>query len=326
MKRSFEEIFISTFHNKVSFDEFLTLDIESEFKKIPLQKRTVYAPSSKLKQIHRFLNHAVFEYAEFNKDVVFSYRKGESTRAAVEKHANNRVFYQADIKDFFGSLKKENILHTIEAQLENTPVLDIVDYRDRLLDFTVVDDHIPAGFATSPILSNLCLFEFDNALENICKKEELTYTRYADDIIISSQTDAFLPEIEEKIQKLLSNKVNPEIFLNLAKRKVQLQGQRIKILGFNILPNGIVTIPNKDKKNVETMLHFFINDEEKFKDYVSKNIKPNSDGESSLRDIGISSLSGKLISLNSMDKNYISKLKKKYGNTVIDMFIRKSVK
>ena len=92
------------------------------------------------------------------------------------------------------------------------------------------------------------------------------------------------------------------------------------------MPNGIVTIPNKDKKSVETMLHFFINDEEKFKDYVSKNIKSNSDGESSLRDIGISSLSGKLISLNSMDKNYISKLKKKYGNTVIDIFIRKSVK
>lgn len=44
-----------------------------------------------------------------------------------------------------------------------------------------------------------------------------------------------------------------------------------------------------------------------------------------IRERALGTLSGKLIAFNSMDKQYVSKLRRKYGNTVVDMFIRKSV-
>jgi len=130
------------------------------------------------------------------------------------------------------------------------------------------------------------------------------------------------------IEGLLKEKINSVISLNTAKTKIHKKGHNFKLLGFSILPNGIVTIPSADKKLVESMLYFFLVDQSKFENYVESALKPKLTelGDKSFREYGIRSLSGKLIAFNSMDKKYISKLRTKYGNTLIDMFIRKSVK
>jgi len=190
-----KEIFISTFHDKMSFDDFLALEIREEYELVNLKKRTVFAPSAKLKKVHRFLNSTIFEYADFNKDVVFSYRKGCSTRDAVENHANNSIFFQTDISNFYGNIGLKNVIKTLSEQLTDIPVSDVDEYLGHILNLIVVDNQIPAGFSTSPLLSNICLFNFDNALFSYCKSNDLTYTRYSDDLIISSKNEKFTSNI-----------------------------------------------------------------------------------------------------------------------------------
>lgn len=327
-KRSLKEIFVSTFHDKLKFEDFLELDINGEFEKIPLKKRTVYAPTSKLKQIHRFLNNTVLEFADYNADVVFSYRKGVSTRDAVEKHSQNNFFFQTDLSNFYGNIHKVDVQNALTNQLKNTPVSDIQNYIDRILELVVVDDHIPAGFSTSPLLSNICLFKFDNELSKYCHENELTYTRYSDDLIISGATNNFINEIEPVINRLLEKCINTEISINSTKTKLHKKGHNFKLLGFNILPNGVVTIPSADKKEVELLLYFYLTDNDKFENYFKKSLaeKELESDNKPIREHAIGTLSGKMIAFNSMDKQYVSKLRRKYGNTVIDMFIRKSVK
>ena len=312
----------------MTFDEFIAFEVTNEYKLINLKKRAVYAPSAKLKQVHRFLNSTILEYADFNKDVVFSYRKGFSTRNAVEKHANNSFFFQTDISNFYGNIHQENVIHSLSEQLTHIPISDIEDYLEKIIKLVVVDNHIPAGFSTSPLLSNICLFHFDNALLNYCQDNSLIYTRYSDDLIISGKSEDFTSKISPVIEGLLKEKINSVISLNTAKTKIHKKGHNFKLLGFSILPNGIVTIPSADKKLVESMLYFFLVDQSKFENYVESALKPKLTelGDKSFREYGIRSLSGKLIAFNSMDKKYISKLRTKYGNTLIDMFIRKSVK
>ncbi len=328
-KRPLNDIFISTFHDKMSFNEFLTLNVSDEFKRIQLNKREVYAPSSKLKAIHRFINKTIFEYADYNRDVVYSYRKGVSTRDAIEKHSASNYFFQTDISNFYNNVRLENIYKSLRCQLNNTPVLDIENYIDNIVNLVVVDDRLPTGFGTSPLLSNICLFDFDNALLKYCKDNFLIYTRYSDDIIVSGSDDGFEVEIENVVSNYLNHFVNEKIKINSAKTKFHKKGHSFKLLGFSILPNGIVTIPSSDKKEVESLIYFYLTNNEKFEDLfkkISSNNKiENSEGKP-IRELAISSLSGKLISFNAMDKGYISKLRKKYGNTIIDMFIRKAVK
>ncbi|WP_348731311.1 reverse transcriptase family protein [Rheinheimera texasensis] len=328
VKRSLEEIFISTFHEKMSFAEFLKLDVKSEFHKIVKSKRTIYAPSPKLKQIHRFINKTILEFADYNLDVVYSYRKGVSIRDAVEKHAKNDFFFQTDLSNFYGNIHSDNVKSCLSKQLSNVLISDIDCYVGRIEELTVIDNHIPAGFSTSPLLSNICLFDFDNALLKNCEENNLTYTRYSDDIIISGSDVDFAHDIENTINNHLATYVNNDIKLNKLKTKFNKKGHDFKILGFNILPNGIVTIPSTDKKEVESLLYFYLTNRDKFENYFqvlanNKNLDLN---EKSLQEYATGTLSGKLIAFNAMDKSYISKLRRKYGNTVIDMFIRKSVK
>ncbi|MBL1384973.1 MAG: RNA-directed DNA polymerase [Colwellia sp.] len=327
-KRSLREIFISTFHEKMSFQDFIQLDVGSEFQKFNLKRRTLYAPSPKLKQIHRFLNNTIFEFADYNTDVVFSYRKGVNIRDAVEKHSDNNFFFQTDLSNFYSNIHESDVSRALSNQLTNTPVSDIEKYIDKVIELVVFDDHIPAGFSTSPILSNICLFEFDNQLNKYCNEHNLTYTRYSDDLIISSKADHFSEDIESVVSNLLSEYINAGIIINKLKTKLHKKGHNFKLLGFNVLPNGVVTIPSVDKKEIETLLYFYLTDSNKFENYFQSTFCNTETelGEKSLRELAIGKLSGKLIAFNSMDKQYVSKLRRKYGNTMIDMFIRKSVK
>ncbi|MCI1033312.1 reverse transcriptase family protein [Raoultella terrigena] len=325
--RTLEEVFTSIFHDKLKFKEFLELNITKEYEVFEVKGRRLYSPTKKLKQIHRFINGSIFEYAEYNKNVVFSYLKGVSIRDAIEKHALNQYFYQTDIRDFFGSINGENINHSLSSQLDNTPISDISDYINLIYNIVVIDQKLPVGFSTSPILSNICLFNFDNELEKICISNNMTYTRYSDDIIISSGNEINELETTSIIQSLLFNFVNNEFIVNDKKTKTYKKGSGNSLLGFNILPNGYVTIPSKDKKEVEILLHFYLTSPKSFEDYIIKNIVnryKNQEGKS-IDEIGKSFLSGKLIGINAMDKKYLTKLRGKYGNTLIEMFLRKTV-
>ncbi len=327
-KRNLNDIFVSTFHDKFTFSEFVNIDIESEYKRIKTSSRDLYSPSEKLKKIHKFISGCILEYVNFNKNVVFSYRKGFNTLDAVKKHSSQNFFFQTDINKFFKSIDGKVIRKVLSNQMNNVPVSDIDNYKDLLFKLLIVDNQIPVGFSTSPSLSNMCLFNFDNELESYCVNNGLTYTRYSDDIIISSDVEAPLLKLENIITNLLSDYVGENVTLNKNKTRIQKKHQKAKLLGFVILPNSIVTIPRKDKNIVETLLHLFIYQSDKIDDYIFNKLKiVNKNGEQkSARELGIAKLTGKLIAINSMDKMYLSKLKRKYGNTVVDLFIRKSVK
>ncbi|MGD8121795.1 reverse transcriptase family protein [Vibrio sp. TRT 2004] len=305
----------------------MSINICDEYSISMFKKREVYSPSDKLKKIQRFINTSILDYADYNREVVYSYIKGKSARDAVEVHSKNQYFFQTDIYNFFGSISANNVKNSLARQLANVPISDINNYVDFLFNLLVIDDKLPIGFSTSPMLSNICLRDFDYALNEFCRRKKYTYTRYSDDILISSNSQFCIDELSKHIQTLLFENVNKYITLNKAKTKVHTKGERFKILGYNILINNEITISSKDKKEAEILLHFYLNDLDKFDNYVVNNIAPrfNQSGEKSIREIGTSSLSGRLIGINAMDKKYLTKLRRKYGNTLIDMFLRKTV-
>lgn len=327
-QRSLQDTFNSIFHDQMSFEEFLTLDISKEYRIVSRKKRTVFVPSNRLKKIHRFLNQVILQHVSFNENVVYSYRKKYTARDAIVKHAKSNIFFKTDIHNFFGNIQKQNVQNILDSRLYDVPLTDIEQYKENIAKLVVVDNQLPAGFATSPLLSNICLQDFDNALENYCSENNLIYTRYSDDLIVSGNEQEFTSQILGEVSQLLNEKVNPIISLNPSKTKIYKKGQNFKIMGFIILPNGIVTIPSADKKYIESMLYFFLTDQDKFTDTYkgNRNSKHIQSEQRSLRELAIASLSGKIIALNSMDKNYVVKLRSKYGNTLIDMFLRKSVK
>ena len=305
----FEKAFDSTFHHNFDFNDFLFLDTTKEYKSFYINKRLILNPSSKLKKYLRFLNNFVFEFADINTDVVFSYRKGKNAFFAVEKHAQNQYFFQTDIKNLFNHITSLDVKKILENNLNNTPISDIIDYQSQLLKLITVNNNLPVGFSTSPAISNTCLYNFDLALEEYCLKNEIIYTRYSDDLILSSNNKAALNDVHNIISEQLQLLFSDKIQINPKKTKYTHKGNKIKLLGMVILPSGKITIDKQRKQQLEVLLHFYINDKDKFSDYLNTNYNGNP-----------YSISGQLNYINTIDKLYLNKLRKKYGNFVIDTF------
>ena len=306
-------LFDAMHHGKYDFNDFLHLDTTQSYTVLQLKHRTLYSPHRKLKAYLVFLNAFLFEYLDINHRVVYSYRKGVNPHETALPHAQSRAFLQTDLNNFFGSISRDIIASTVLSQHANIPISDLNSYIDRILDMTTIDNVLPLGFPTSPIISNVCLTKFDNELEGYCTDSDLVYTRYADDIVISGKSRDALLEAEEKIQTLLSQHYSGKLTVNRTKRKLTTIGRKIRIMGMVILPNGQITIDMELKKHIEVLLHYYIRDRNKFSDKCNGDI-----------DTGLRKLSGYINYINSADKPYLNKLRRKFGATVLDSFLHRS--
>lgn len=327
-KLSLEKAFNIAFFEKDSFSNFLSFDINSGFVKSEYNERVIYQPSPKLREYHKFINEFILSHLRVNYEVVFSYRKGCNAYNAVSLHSSSLIFFNTDIKNFFPSVDRKFASEIIFNNIDNIPISDLNIFHERILDFIIVDDILPIGFSTSPSFSNASLYDFDNALQEYCIGKGFLYTRYSDDMIISSsKISKDFENIFTETSSILESTHGSRFSLNRTKTKVVRKGNKVKMLGMVILPSGKVSVDIKIKKKVEHLIHFFSTDKEKFKNAILSENKNKMDGfsESEIINSGVSTVSGLLNHINTIDKEYLNKLRRKYGNVIIDMFFRNSV-
>lgn len=314
-KRPLEQLFFAMFREKQKFSDFLEVDVNSAYTKKDYDGRVVYSPDKLLKQYLGFLSRVLFDRLPVESDVVFSYRKGVNVVNAVEKHSGNRYFLQADIENFFGSISRSTIRKSILSALDTCPISDIEQWLERILSMVTVNDVLPPGYPTSPSISNACLYNFDKKFLEWCEKNNFIYSRYADDLIISGGGEDEMHLIAPKIIELLNSEFEGQIRLNNEKTKFLRPGEKVRILGVAILPNGKVSVDGRLKKQSETAMYCLLNDKEKFISFLKE-----SDFDKALK-----KFSGQLNYINTVDPSFLDKLRRKYGATAVDRVIHVSV-
>lgn len=316
-KKTLSQLFEAMYHGKYNFDEFMSEPLQKLYRSTEIgpssYRRQVLIPSKKLKIFHSFLNLVIVEFLPLNENVVFSYRKGFGVYDAVSRHAKSKYFFQTDVSSFFSSLKGELIYKAIMDGAESCPVADILKNLPRILELICIDNALPVGFPCSAPMSNAALYTFDNKLEEYCKSRELIYTRYSDDIVISciSNKEA-LNEIGSTVQEMMHLYGSPGLHLNRSKSKYFQVGGKIKILGLMILPNGKVTVDSKLKREIEALLHSHSLGRDAFLAALPAD-----------EDHGIARITGCLNYINSVDKDYLEKLRRKFGATVVDTLLHR---
>lgn len=300
--RTLEQAFNAKFHDTLGYNEFCSLDIENEITNLEIGLRDVFKTSPKLKDYLRFIDKVIFEHLQKHTNAAHAYVKEKSALTAVSAHSENKFFFTTDIENFFPNITAEDINNLLIRDSLLVPISDFSEFIPKLVELTTYKGSIPIGFPTSPKLSNAFMFEFDTALYKYCSEQSLTYTRYSDDIIVSANSHKLLDELEVRIQELLCQYASPRLILKEDKTRKKHIGKRVKILGMVIMPNGNITIDSKYKKTLESLLHFYINDEERFKDLLKRELRGKKQ-----------SLFGLLHYAKSIDPDYIRKLQKKYG-------------
>ncbi len=301
-KRTFEEAFNAVFHDKSEFTDFLSLDLEKEIKSFEIDSRTVFRASDKLKKYLRFIDRVILRSLAKDEDVAHAFVKGKSTLTAVKAHIRNKYFFLTDIREFYSNIETDDVRRILKRDIELLPISDIEHYIELIVNMATVDGSLPIGFPTSPQLSNAFLYEFDRAVKAFCSSHSLTYTRYADDVIISGQTFNELSDLRNVVQKLLKTHASSKLSLKESKTHITQLGNKVKILGLVILPNGRVTIDTKYKNDIESLLHFYLTNKEKYNNLLAKKFRGDE-----------RSLFGVLHYANSIDPAYLDKLQRKYG-------------
>ncbi len=157
--------------------------------------RTIYEPNSLLKHIQKKIlinilnNKTISKYAK-------AYHKGISLKDNAIPHANKKIILKLDIKNFFESITFANIYNSC-FQIEYFPKsVGIL-----LTTLCTYDNHLTQGSPTSAYISNLVMKEFDEELGIWCEENNISYTRYSDDMTFSGN---FNPsDIIVKVRKML---------------------------------------------------------------------------------------------------------------------------
>ncbi|ECD3658127.1 MULTISPECIES: reverse transcriptase domain-containing protein [Enterobacteriaceae] len=314
MSIKIKEIFDIYFNNTMDFVDFFSLNKMDYLETKTFRGREIVAYKegfNKLRLLHRFLNEAIFNRVKIIDDVVFSYRKKVNVFDCVYPHRLNPFIFKTDIKSFFPSFTRIFIQSKLENIFKEFIISDINEYLPKIVDLVSYNDCLPVGFSTSPSLSNILFSDADKKLKEFSASNEYIYTRYSDDLIISSEKEIHKNEIFSSIQQIINSECETFV-LNFDKTKLLKKGGVRKIMGVSILPDGHISVDKAIKNNIETKLH-----------YISKLNNVNSQ-DPELMEVK-RYLSGMINYISTIDEAYINKLKRKYGSTIVEMFLRKSL-
>ncbi|TBM18442.1 RNA-directed DNA polymerase [Hafnia paralvei] len=261
--------------------------------------RTIYHPSSKMKLIQYWLINRVLTNLPVH-DAAYAFIKDRSIKHNALRHATtkNKYYVKIDLKDFFPSIKYNDFEHAFKT------------YRDRIdfpnnLDTEVLflikgacfipDLSLPIGFPTSPIIANFVAREFDEKLTvklNSIDRLNATYTRYADDIIISTGKKGCSKQIINAVKSTLKD-IKPNFKINLKKVKIcSASGGSIIVTGLKVCNDFHITLHKKTKDKVRLLLSLLAKDKLKIEDY--------------------NKLSGYIAYTKSIDPHFYTKLNRRY--------------
>lgn len=179
------------------------------------------APKWELKIVQKILKKYLYEnYSKSSiSENATAYLKGKDISYNVDRHQGNSYFFTTDFENFFPSIQKDSVLNILAKILHQ----ESDESREYIYNIIFYQGKLQYGFPTSPIISNLIMKEFDNELQEKLKtkysEKVPEYTRYSDDITISSKYKIEKYEILEEIDNLISSSY---MYLKINKKKTRV--------------------------------------------------------------------------------------------------------
>jgi len=259
--------------------------------------RTIEHPAREIKLIQRWLVHNYLARLPVH-DAVFSYRKGINIAMHANIHRKNRYLLRTDFKEFFPSIKANDIrvllgthAETCGFQFSGTDIEDIINLVCRYGRLTI-------GAPSSPILSNAILFELDTKMSDISGGLAVRYTRYADDMYFSTNATQTLSRVYEQLVTIISQFSSPALSLN-ENKTVFSSGKSIRrVTGVTITSDHKLSLGRDKKRYIRSLVYRFT--------------------EKKLNNLDKSFLRGYLAYAQSIEPAFVDRLEQKYGKDAID--------
>ncbi len=199
------------------------------------KKRIVYIYNEDEVQVLKYIAYLLYDYDYLFSKNLYSFRKSIGVKNAINsliytKNINNMYGYKVDIKNYFNSINKDillsNLVNDIEPDLYNL-ISELLNnkciYNNEIIN---EDMGVIAGSPISAFLANYYLKNIDNYFWN----EKVFYIRYADDIIIFTNTYEELIKYKNELNNYL---VKYKLSINKDKEYYYNPGDTFEFLGFS---------------------------------------------------------------------------------------------
>jgi len=270
------------------------------------QKRVILQPSKKLKTIQYWLIINIFKKLNVH-SAAFAYRDNLSILENAEVHKGNKYFLKMDLKDFFPSINYSDLIPLIASwHSKETPSWTLSKNAEVLIRLSCFyqNDFLPVGYPSSPIISNVVMYKFDTEISNLIndmeKFGEVIYTRYADDLVFSTNKQGACNLLLKAITDYIAKSESPKLVVNTAKTKFgSSSGGTASVTGLKICNEGRITIHRKQKDHIRLLLSLY--------------------GKSILNPEEYNSLLGHLSYIHHVDPAFYSKLQSKYFMQIAEL-------
>lgn len=187
-------------------------------------------------------------------------------------HVKKRWVLNIDLEDYFETIHFGRIAGRLVATPYNYPP-EIAQFISHIACFETTKvvagasratSVLMPGGALSPILANIVTDRLDGELLRFCRQLGCTYTRYADDITISSNRRTFpaaigrFADLEDQVEFNLSETFQEIIETNgftINHEKTRLLGIAVQQEVTGLVVNEKVNVKRKFVRNVRAMLH-----------------------------------------------------------------------
>lgn len=141
--------------------------------------RLISAPDKRLKYLQRQIASLLNPLYRV-RNPVHGFVPGKSVKTNAQAHLRRRFVLNIDLKEFFPSITENRVKGMLHSLGIEDRVASIV------ARVCCCSSHLPQGAPSSPVLSNMICFRLDRELLEYAKSVRCIYTRYADDITLSS--------------------------------------------------------------------------------------------------------------------------------------------
>ncbi|GMM92931.1 retron St85 family RNA-directed DNA polymerase [Qipengyuania sp. MTN3-11] len=217
--------------------------------------RKIAHPARPLKAVQRWLNAKYFIRLPIH-DAATAYRKGRGLKANAQPHLAKRFTLRIDFREFFPNFTMLHIYKFLEL---NSDLLEMAG-DDALVATMLVcrDGGLTIGAPTSPVLTNAMMFEFDQMLTEYCIGKRIVYTRYADDLFLSTNEPNILGQTLDFVRSLAESYQFARLRVNSKKTAFLSKKYHREITGLVITPDGEVSIGRKKKRELKALVHKLI--------------------------------------------------------------------
>ncbi len=261
--------------------------------------RKIAQPTRKLKDYQRIIV-SIFENNFLIHDCCMAYMKGKDIKTNALIHSGNTFFLKMDFTDFFNSITPKLFFEGCERQkidlnwVDKETLEKILFWCEKKYSKELA---LSIGAPSSPFISNFVMYSFDEVLNDYCKNNGITYTRYADDLTFSTNTSGILFSVPDIVRGTLLRFYGTKIKINQFKTAFSSKKHNRHVTGLTITNDNTISIGREKKRYIKHLVHNFIEERITLED--------------------LSYLRGYLGFIKYVEPNFLISLEQKYTQNVI---------